>query len=93
MVKTTKPEKNQETKPDLQYNYDVVVAGEEVNLVAKTMNEIQARDILEHYIKAFRLKNCVFSCKRLTPEPFDPVNLTQDYTPSTDTTLFFNNIR
>ena len=52
-----------------EWNYEVVVAGQQVNIIGHTMTEPQARGILEHFVKGAGLKDIIFSVKRLTPEP------------------------
>ena len=58
----------------MNHNFEVLVAGDEVEINAKVMTEYQARVILEHILKNAQLKNIVFSCKRVTPEPFSEIN-------------------
>jgi len=67
-VKVKPDPPNDKTKTSTKYNYEVVISGNEVEVVAKTMTESQARCILEHFVKTARLNNIFFSVKRLTPE-------------------------
>lgn len=67
-VKPDKPD--EKTKKEYKFNYEVVVSGEQVNIVAQVMTESQAKLILKHFVENSGLKDIVFSCKRLTPEPF-----------------------
>ncbi len=57
-------------KTSTKFNYEVVIGGQEINIVANVMTESQARTILEHFVKSSGLKDIFFKCKRLTPEPF-----------------------
>ena len=68
------PEKTEHPK---KWNYELVVAGQQVNIIAHTMTEPQARGILDHFVKGAGLNDIVFSVKRLTPEP---VNWGYDFT-------------
>ncbi len=50
-------------------NYELFVAGNEIEFVAKTVTESQVRCVLDHFVKQTGLKNLTISCKRVTPEP------------------------
>ena len=52
-----------------EWNYEIIIAGQQVNIIGHTMTEPQARGILEHFVKGAGLKDIVFSVKRLTSEP------------------------
>ena len=42
--------------PEKEFNYEVIIGGQEINIVANTMTEHQARTILEHFVKQAGLK-------------------------------------